>query len=166
MNNNKINPWNELKKWFITPNYEIEDWIFQSLNNRSIIAMFSTMRDGTIFINDYFNNFNIIYLNTKELCQFLKEEICLKFNIQYRDFSYLKTIKKDELTEKMLNYFPNLKRTEIEFFLELINDKDKEILDDVLGLKKYKLSKTKKTKKKESKSTCKTFDDWKSLFKI
>lgn len=173
-------PYNEFKEWMLNPypNAKLSEDIIKSINPKTVLHMFGNMGDITIFLDEYFNNFDLMYCNPLEIYVFLKQ-LVQKFNIKKYDFSFFYSMKKDDFILKLHKKFPYMKVYEIYDLLEYCKeDSDNESFLENLGLNKIKTKKIKKTNKKEKQEApteaktfenlnvqnIKTFNDWKNCF--
>jgi len=160
-------PYNIFRDWLVNPHPEavLDDWVISALNPRSVLSMFVNCKDITIYLNTQFNNFGVMSLNHLEFYKFIKS-IVIKHKFTKWDFSYLKHEKQDKNLTQIHKYFPELKRHEVEEFLEYAKvDEDYDKLCEMLGInivKKKKL--TKDEKKQLHKPT--SMKDWMKNFKV
>lgn len=174
----KSSPWVEFTDWLFTPNFNIElsEKTIKGINPRSVLCMFSNFKDLTIFLNEYFNDFYVIFkLNPVDFYKFIKEVVHKK-EIEKYSTSFLKLEKKDP-SLKLRNKLPHLKTYEIDYLLKLIKDtEEEEGLLQYLELKEDKKpKKLTKKEKQEIKNKIEgcikpnkiiTFKDWKSNFSL
>lgn len=168
-------PYTALTTWMLSPAEEavLEDWVVNALNPAMVLCMFGRIKGVTVFLNEYFNDYNIYTMNKKEFFIFLKE-IVQKKKITKNDLSYLKHHKEDKELSNIHKKFPMLKRYEVYQFLEEL--KKDEMYEEVLyalGLIDVKPKKTKVTKqqkkkdeelKKNDSDKVVSFDNWLSNF--
>ena len=167
-----MSPWAEFQQWLIDKNNsELSNEVSKVINIRNSLIMFCYMENTTIFLNEYFNNFNSMKLNQSETFNFLKT-ICLKNNVSRHKFSFIKQDKKDKIINNVRTKIPYLKKEEVKYFLDLIKgtEEEEEILE-CLGLQKIKKKRlTKKQlneleKMSNYQSEKLTWEDWKNKFK-
>jgi len=175
----KISPYRELKEWMLNsyPNAKLSEEVLRAINPKTVLHMFGSLGGITIFLDDYFNNFDLMYCNPLEFYNFLRS-IVQKHRIKKYDFSFFYSLKKDELITKLQRKLPYMKKYEIYDLLEYCKDdtENNSFLEN-LGLNKSKTKKVKKGKKvkkeipKEAKTfehlniqNIKTWDDWKRCF--
>lgn len=120
------------------------------LNQRYIISMFMKNPKMCLYLNKYFNNMSIWYLDKETLFKFLKRCI-IDFKVRRSELCFMKSKKnKDKLTEKLEDRFPLLKHGDIEFLYEIIENSDqKDAIYNSFGLKRISKRKVKKEKKKK-----------------
>lgn len=174
-------PYNEFKDWLLNsyPDAKLSETVIKTINPKTVLHMFGNMGDITIFLDDYFNNFDLMICNPLEFYIFLRQ-LVQKYNIKKYDFSFFYSMKKDDLILKLQKKFPCMKKYEIYELLECCKeDTDNDSFLENLGLNKTKSKKMKKTNKKdkleiptEAKTfdnltiqNIKTFNDWKDCFK-
>jgi len=125
--------------------------------------MFGSMGEITIYLDEYFNNFEMMSCNPLEVYNFLRQ-IVQKHRIGKYDFSFFASMKRDKTIREIHKKLPYLKQYEIYDLLERCKEDDgnEPFLENLGLLKKAKIKKTKKPKKKIKKHIPKeasTFDD-------
>lgn len=111
------------------------------------ISMF--LKNGPLnhYLDEYFNNINLRYLDKKELFLFIKKCV-LDFRISKRDTTFIPWTRKSKLFNELRNKFPHLKNCDISLLCDLVEESDKrDAIFDTLGLEKPKKVKTKNTQK-------------------
>ena len=165
--------------WLVnSANPQLDNDILSQVDLRSTLAMFGKCEGITIYLDKYFNNFNVVSLDKSEFFNFLRN-LVQKNKINPYDFTYFVSEKKDKSLKELHRSFPYLKRYEVHDFLELSSeDPEYESLCETLGLIKYKKQKNKKQEKVLKNETIsnirsivpleqiKTFNDWKNNFNI
>jgi hypothetical protein len=148
----KKSPYNLLKEWFYSPDsIKLDENIIKALNPISVIQMFGSLNKITIFIDKYFNNYEIVKLDHYEFYKELKNIVNEKKIGRY-DYSFYKHIKQDKLLKELHKKFPYLKKYEIDTLFKSIKNEDMlEQLEYTLGISKKKKDKKKKLTKKELK---------------
>lgn len=131
------------------------------LNQRYVISMFMKNPKMCLYLNKYFNNMNLWYLDKKTLFLFLKKCI-IDFKARRSDLVFIKSKRsKDKLAEKLSDRFPLLTIDELRFLTELIeNSEQRDSIYHSFGMKKPSKRKIKKEKKKRktgSKTSVKNF---------
>lgn len=147
----KISPYREFRDWLLNPmpNKELPMNVIKAINPRSVLCMFGNLHGVSIFLNEYFNTFDVMALPQIEFYKFLKD-IVHKHNITPRDFSFYYSEKHNKSLKELNCKFPFLKRHELSTFLEDVkDDPEAEALYESLGLNKYKSKKLTKKEKKE-----------------
>jgi len=176
----KISPYRELKEWFLNsyPGSKLSEDVIRAINPKTVLHMFGNLGGITIFLDGYFNNFDLMYCNPLEFYKFLKD-IVQKHRIKKYDFSFFYSIKKDDIIIKLQKKLPLMKKYEIYDLLEYCKDDlENDSFLENLGMNKVKTKKIKNPKKikkeipKEAKTfehlsiqNIKTWDDWESCFK-
>jgi len=111
------------------------------------ISMF--LKNGPLnhYLDKYFNNINLRYMDKKEILLFVKKCV-LDFRVSRRDTIFIPWSRKTKLFGILRNKFPELKNCDISLLCDLVEEsKDKEKIFDTLGLEKPKKVKIKKKKK-------------------
>jgi len=161
MTRKKSSPYREFTRWLFNtvPNVELEDWVVKVLNPRSVLCMFGNLNDITIFLNDYFNSFDVMYLDDREFYNFLKA-VVHRYNINWKDLSFYKHAKMDKSVIELQKQLPILKKEEIYQLLEYSKeDPEHQSFMESLGLNKWSKKKTRKSKSRLSTNTV-TMSDW------
>ena len=105
----------------------------------------------TIYLNKYFNNFDLYSLDKKQFMKFLKH-LVLKMNLTRSDFNYKpkREADKSDLYKKLLEKFPVLKSYDVILLCDNINNlEEKEKNKYYAGLNLIPPKKRKMAKKKE-----------------
>jgi hypothetical protein len=96
------------------------------------------------YLNKYFNNISLRYLEKEELFKFIKQCV-IDFKVNRKDLVYYQYEKKDILFEKLRKKIPLLKNGDLSLLCTLIEKSpEKEDVYNSLGMQEIK-----KTKKKE-----------------
>ena len=112
------------------------------------ISMF--LRNGPLnhYLDKYFNNIDLRYLDKKELFKFIKKCV-LDFRVNKRTTTFIPYTRKTKLFSLLRNKFPELKNCDVSLLVELVDSSDdKEAIYNTLGLEKPKKIKIKKEKRK------------------
>jgi len=113
-----------------------------------VISMF--LKNGPLnhYLDKYFNNVNLRYLDKKELFTFIKK--CVSdFRIGRRDITFVPWTRKTKLYGVLREKFPELKNCDVSLLVDLVDESDdKEVIYNTLGLEKPKKLKIKKQRKK------------------
>jgi len=113
-----------------------------------VISMF--LKNGSLnyYLNTYFNNINLRYLEKKELFTFIKKCV-LDFKVGRKDTIFVPFTRKTKLFGELRNKCPELKNCDISLLVDLVDESDnKEAIYNTLGLEKPKKLKIKKERKK------------------
>jgi hypothetical protein len=114
-----------------------------------VISIF--MKNGELnhYLNEYFNNINLRYLDKEELFYFIKK--CVRdFRIGRYGTNYRAYPKHDKLFKALRDKLPYLKNDDINLLCKIIDDsEDKSRLYESLGLEAPKKKKLRKQKKKK-----------------
>jgi len=174
-------PYSEFKDWLLNsyPYAKLSEEVIKAINPKTVLHMFGSLGDITVFLDDYFNNFDLMYCDPLEFYNFLKQ-LVQKYNVNKYDFSFFYSMKKDDLILKLQKKLPHMKKYEIYDLLEYCKeDSNNDSFLENLGLNKTKVKKVKKTKNKkdnleipkEAKTfenlniqNIKTWEDWKGCF--
>lgn len=113
-----------------------------------VISMFLKSGPLNYYLNSYFNNINLRYLEKKELFSFIKKCV-LDFRVSRRDMTFVPFTRKTKLFGELKNKFPELKNCDVSLLVDLVDESDnKEAIYNTLGLEKPKKIKVKKQRKK------------------
>jgi len=171
----KVSPYRELQDWFFNsnPNAILSESTLKGINPRAVLGSMSKLSGITVFLNEHFNNYELMKMKPIEFYKFIRSLI-KKYNVGRYDFSFFKSEKQDKSLSEIHQYFPQLKRYELHNLLTLAeDDPDFEALMDSIGLKKYKKKKTtakdkklikKIGVKKSVESNLYTFKKWRDNF--
>lgn len=120
------------------------------ISQQFVIKMF--LRNGPLnsYLNEYFNNVGVWYLDKEELFKFVKKCV-IDFKVNRRDIVYYKRSDKSKLFDLLSVKFPYLKKDDVYLLIdEIEKSEDKDGVYNALGLeapKKRKVRTGKKTKK-------------------
>jgi hypothetical protein len=155
----ETSPFQQFQNWLFdgSKKSEIPQNILKStspISSQYCISIFLNNPKLNHYLNTYFNNINIWYLEKEELFTFIKK--CVNdFRIQRRSLAYIPWRKTDKLFNSLRKKFTNLKDYEIVLYMDFLQkDENKDQILTTLGLnddKKLKLTKIKKSKNKKSK---------------
>jgi len=96
------------------------------------------------YLDKYFNDISLRYLNKKELFTFIKKCV-LDFRVRRSDTSFTPYTRKTKIFTALRNKFPELKNCDVSLLCDLVEESDeKEAIFNTLGLEKPKKLKTKK----------------------
>lgn len=114
-----------------------------------IISIFLRNQKLNSYLNDYFNNINIYYLDKEELFNFIKKAV-IDYNVKRFDIVYYKHKKYTKEFNKFKEKYPELKDDDINLLInKLENTEDAEQLYRCFGLEiDYKKEKIKTKKEK------------------
>jgi hypothetical protein len=128
-----------------------------------VLQMF--MRHGPLnyYLNKYFNNINLRYLEKEDLFKFIKNAV-IDFKALKRHTVFYKYRAKNKLYDILRDKYPELKNNDVSLFCDVIeNSEDRESIYNTLGLekppKKQKIKIGKKKKAKKESVELKTFLD-------
>ena len=118
-----------------------------------VLAMFLKHGPLNHYLNEYFNNINVRYLNRDELFLFIKKCV-LQFKIQKSQITYYPRRPRVILYEKLRDKMALMKNDDINLLCDIVEASDnKEAVYDSLGMDKPKKTRLKKAKKLKVKKT-------------
>jgi hypothetical protein len=124
-----------------------------------VISMFPKQGPLSHYLNTYFNNMNVRYLEKEELFKFIKKCV-LDFRVKRRDVTYFPYQRKTKLFQRLREKFPEFKNHEINTMCKKIDDsEDKNIIYESLNVEKPKKKKLTKKQKQRGKISLKQFLD-------
>ena len=137
------------------------------ITNQYMISMFLNHGKLNSFLNEYFNNINLYYLEKTDLMQFIKQCI-IDFKIQKNSIPFIPFQKNTKLFETLKKKIPVLKSHDLKLLCELIDKMDnKTDIYYSLGLEKPETIKKQKGLKKKTKKENETVDEFiKNNFKV
>jgi hypothetical protein len=111
-----------------------------------VISLFTKIGPLNHFLNEYFNNVGVYYLDKKDLFNYIKE--CVQnFKISNRQIRYAWFGRKSNLYQALSKRHLNLKEYEILTLCRIVDSlEDRNLIYSSLGLKKPKISKSKNIK--------------------
>jgi len=156
----EISPFQQFQNWLFdgSKKSEIPQDILKStspISSQYCISIFLNNPKFNFYLNTYFNNINLWYLEKEELFTFIKK--CINdFKIQRRSIAYIPWKKTDKLFNSLRKKIPHLKDYEIVLYMDFLQkDENKDKIFTTLGLddnKKLKVTKNRKSKNKKSKN--------------
>jgi hypothetical protein len=147
------NPYYEFKKWIYDnkKNSELDENVIKAINPLTILGMFLSNTDVTIYLNEMFNKFESYKYNKKEMFDYIKN-IISNNKLSFRDSTFV-SIKNGKVTKKQKekdNFsedleIKSLKEYERVLLHKLLQNTDTKIKDsEFVG----KVSKVRKSKTK------------------
>lgn len=122
-----------------------------------VISMFPKHGPLNHYLNTYFNNINVRYLEKEELFMFIKKCV-LDFRIKRRDVTYFPYKRNTKLFTVLREKLPQFKNHEINKICNIINDsKERDMIYESLNIEKPKKKKLRKAKKQTGKVSLKNF---------
>ena len=111
-----------------------------------VISLFTKIGPLNHFLNEYFNNVGVYYLNKKDLFNYIKE--CVQnFRITNRQIRYAWFGRKSNLHQALAKRHLGLKEYEISTLCKIVDNlEDRNLIYSSLGLAKPKITKLKSTK--------------------
>lgn len=119
-----------------------------SISNTYAISTFLNCGPLNKYLDDYYNNIGVYYLEKKDLFTFLKK--CVKdFRINRKSIAYIPWKKTTKIYDALRKKLPELKAFEISFLCETIDKSEEK--DEILATLGLDVAVKKKTTKKEIK---------------
>ena len=121
------------------------------ITNQYLIGMFLNQGKLNHFLNEYFNNMGLYYLNKEELFKFIKKCV-IDFRIQRKSLPFIPYSRNSKLFEALKKKTPMLKKHDVSLLCDIIEKS--EMKDEVyysLGLEKQEAIKKQKGMKKQTK---------------
>jgi hypothetical protein len=102
------------------------------------------------YLNRYFNNIGLRYLDKEEFFKFIKKCV-IDFRVKRNSIPYFKyTGQKNKLFDNLWRKFPTMKKYDISLLCELVDkSKEKDSIYSAFGLDKPEKEKIKKSEKKQ-----------------
>jgi len=101
------------------------------------------------YLDKYFNNINLRYLDKEEFFRFIKQCV-IDFKVNRRDLVYYKYEKRDILFEKLRKKIPLIKNNDLSLLCLLIEKSEqKEDVYNSLGMEQVKKTKSKQSEQKK-----------------
>ena len=147
-------PYAIFKEWLFDGDMrsEIPEICLSVINKRTALSMLGRAGNVTIFVDKYFNNYEMMKLDDAEFFKFMKELVVTKEFGKY-DFSFFKSASPDKDLKELRKKLFFLKLYEIELLLEVAkNDDEFDAFEEALGITKYKKTAIKQRKKGKTKS--------------
>lgn len=137
------------------------------INHHFMISMFLNQGKLNHFLNEYFNNMGVYYLDKEELMRFLKKCV-IDFKIQRKDLPYIPKTKNTKLFESLRKKIPIMKKYDISLLCDIVDKMEtKQDIYYSLGLEKPETIKKQKGMKKRTKKEKETVSEFlKNNFKI
>ena len=137
------------------------------INHLFLIGMFINQGKLNHFLNEYFNNIGLYYLDREELMYFIKKCV-IDFKIQKKNLPYSSRQKNNKLFNTLRKKIPIMKNYDISLLCNIIDKSDeKEDIYYSLGLDKPETIKKQKGLKKQTKKEKETIVDFISAnFKV
>ena len=122
-----------------------------------VISLFLRNAKLNHYLNSYFNNMNLRYLEKEELFFFVKKCV-IDFRVKKRDIVYYPRKARNQLYEKLREKIVILKNGDVSLLCDVINkSEDKDTIYESLGIDKPKKQKLRSKKIKKKKITLKQF---------
>ena len=116
-----------------------------------VVSIFLRHSPLTLYLNEYFNDINLRYLDRADLFYFIKKCVC-DFRIRRNDMVYYPRKDRQKLFEVLRERVPYLKDNDISLLCDIIEkSEDKSQIYSTLGLDMPKKEKIKIKAKKEDK---------------
>jgi len=125
-----------------------------------MISMFLNQGKLNHFLNEYFNNIGLYYMNKEELMKFMKKCV-IDFKVQRKSLPYIPRTKNTKLFEALKKKIPIMKKHDISLLAEIVdNSEEKGDIYYSLGLEKAETIKKVKGLKKNTKKDKETVEDF------
>jgi len=121
------------------------------ISNNRIISMFLLYGQLNHYLDKYFNNVGVFYLEKEDLFKFIKKCI-IDFRVRRNNLSFFSSKKNSDLFQALRKKFPTLKGCDINLLSSIIDREDedsKKSIYDSLGLLKPEKAKAIKNLKKK-----------------
>ena len=116
-----------------------------------LVSIFLRHAPLTLYLNEYFNDINLRYLEREDLFYFIKKCVC-DFRIRRNDIVYYPRKNRQKLFEVLRERVPYLKDNDISLLCDIVEkSEDKDQIYSTLGLEMPKKEKIKIKAKKEDK---------------
>lgn len=137
------------------------------ITQQYMISLFLNQGKLNHFLNEYFNNIGLYYIDKEELMKFLKKCV-IDFKIQRNSLPFIPRTRNTKLFEAIKNKIPIMKKNDVSTLCDIIdNSSEKEIVYYSLGLEKPETIKKQKGLKKKTKKERETIKDFiKNNFKV
>jgi hypothetical protein len=137
------------------------------ITNQYLIGMFLNQGKLNHFLNEFFNNIGLYYMDKKEMFYFIKKCV-IDFKIQRKNLPFIPWTKNTKLFEALRKKTPTLKKHDVSLLCDIIDKSEiKEEVYYSLGLEKQESIKKQKGMKKETKKERPTIKEFlESNFKI
>lgn len=128
------------------------------ISHTYVISRFTKHGPLNYYLNKYFNNMNLRYLDKEELFYFIKKCV-LDFKVTKNDMRYVAYKPKEKLFDKLRERFPHYKNSDITLMAEIIeSSEERDAIYQAFGIEVPKKQKVKKqTKLKSKKISLKEF---------
>lgn len=129
-----------------------------------VINMFILNAKLNYYLNEYFNNIGLRYLDKEEFFRFIKK--CVHdFKVQRKSIPFIQNYRRNsQLFEKFRKKIPMIKSYDISLLCDLVDkSKDKDVIYSSLGLDKVEKHKVRKSQQKK---IGKKLDEFLDNFKI
>ena len=128
------------------------------INHMYILRLFITNARLNEYLNEYFNNINLWYINREELLRTAKQWVH-DFKIQRNSIPFVPYKRKTKLFDELRRRLPLLKNYDVDLLCDMIDQSDDKMeIYNSLGLESPKLEKIKKTKQRTKASDTLTYD--------
>lgn len=129
----------------------------------TLISMFLFYGDLNHYLNKYFNNIGLYYLDKEDLFKFVKKAI-IDFKVRRNNLVYPRRKKETtDLFDALKRKLPVLKGGDIEILCSIVDKEEgdsKRSIYEALGLRKPEKAKTIKHSKKKEEATQLKIKDW------
>ena len=125
-----------------------------------MITMFLNQGKLNHFLDEYFNNMGLYYINKEELMRFMKKCV-IDFKVQRNSLPFIPRTKNTKLFEALKKKIPIMKKNDISLLTEIVDNSDQK--GDIyysLGLEKAETIKKQKGLKKSTKKDKETVEEF------
>jgi len=130
------------------------------INSQYMISMFLNQGKLNHYLNEYFNNVGLYYLDREELMKFMKKCV-IDFKIQRKNLPFIPRTKNSKLFDSLRKKIPIMKKHDISLLCDIVDKmEDKEKIYYSLGLEKPETIKKQKGLKKKTKKEKETVDEF------
>lgn len=116
-----------------------------------VLALFLKIGPLNHYLDQYFNDINVRYLDKEDLFKFVKKCV-IDFKVKKYNIMFYKRKQRNVLYEKLRDRIPYLKNNDLYLLCDVIEQSDeKNSIYETLGIEKQKKKKLKKTKTRKEK---------------
>lgn len=114
-----------------------------------LLRLFTNNGELNFFLNQYFNNMGLLYLDKEEFFKFIKQCV-IDYKVKRNSIPFISFKKDSKIFEELRKRFPLLKSNDILLFSSLIDkDPERDSIYRTLGLSEIKKEKINKTEQKD-----------------
>ena len=137
------------------------------INHQYMISLFLNQGRLNHYLDEYFNNMGLYYLDKEELMKFIKKCV-IDFKIQRKSLPFISRTKNTKLFDSLRKKIPIMKKHDISLLCDIVDKmENKQDIYYSLGLEKPETIKKQKGMKKATKKEKETISEFlKNNFKI